>query len=72
MACRDLAQGRLTKQENECIALSVQEFSGLVCVCRREWGRVWSKEYREMDDEKLVRSVTDYMKKWLLLRLKNI
>ncbi len=69
MACRDLAQGRLTKQENECIALSVQEFSGLVCACRREWGRVWSKEYREMDDEKLVRSVTDYMKKWLLLRM---
>lgn len=67
-ACEALQSGRLSKQENECISLSREEFAGLVRECRRTWERVWSKEYREMDDEKLLRNVTDYMKSWLFLR----
>lgn len=66
---RHLRDGRLTRQENECIFLPEQEFSELVHICRMESGHAWSKEYREMDDEKLLRNVTDYMKKWLLLRM---
>ena len=66
--CRDLSDGRLTKQENECISLTREEFAGLVRACRDAWEQVWSKEYREMDDEKLLRNVTDYMKNWLFLR----
>lgn len=64
-----LREGRLTRQENECISLARQEFAELVKGCRREWGRAWSKEYREMDDEKLLCNVTDYMKEWLFLRI---
>lgn len=65
---RDTAAGRLKKQENELIYMTPQEFADTVLLCRREWNGGWSKEYREMDEKRLVENVTEYMKEWLMIR----
>lgn len=64
----EVEAGKLSRQENECVILSQAEFTEMVLSCRRIWENAWSKEYREMDDKKLLENVFDYMKNWLLLR----
>lgn len=64
----EVEAGKLSRQENECVILSQAEFTEMVLLCRRTWENAWSKEYREMDDKKLIENVFDYMKNWLLLR----
>ncbi len=66
-----LSEGRLKKQENECILMKMEEFSVLLEECRREGEKGWSKEYREMDEEKLLENVLEYMKNWLMIRIKG-
>ncbi len=61
-------EGKLEKQENECIVMSKEAFEGLVMDCKNQWERAWSKEYREMDGEKVLENVTAYMRNWLMLR----
>lgn len=63
-----LQEGELVKQDNETITAPRQGFSELILACRKRWGEGWSKEYREIEDTKLVDTVTNYMKNWMLLR----
>jgi hypothetical protein len=65
---QQLQDGILQKQENERIKISVQEFRELILGCRKRWMKAWSKEYREMDLEKMIKNVTEYMLQWMLLR----
>lgn len=65
---KDVEMGKLIKQENECISLRMEEFERIVLACRGNWKDAWSKEYREMDEEKLVENVLEYMKNWLMVR----
>lgn len=64
----EFSEGNLKKQENECISMTREEFAGKILACRREWKSGWSKEYREMDEERLVEHVREYMKHWLMIR----
>ena len=63
-----LREGKLVKQDNETIMTPRQRFSELILECRKRWGEGWSKEYREIEDAKLVDTVINYMKSWMLLR----
>lgn len=65
---QQLDKGKLEKQENECIVLLRETFAELVVDCRNQWERAWSKEYREMDSEKMLENVTEYMRNWMMLR----
>lgn len=65
---KQLAAGKWKKQENECIYLTKKEFAELVWNCRAEWNSAWSKEFREMDEAKLLETITGYMKNWLMIR----
>ena len=60
--------GEVVKQENEMIIDTERQFSELVFLCRQKWSMGWSKEYREMDEGKLVDTVKNYMKEWMLIR----
>lgn len=60
--------GEVVKQENEMIIFTERQFSELVFLCRQKWSMGWSKEYREMDEGKLVDTVKNYMKEWMLIR----
>ena len=75
LVCAEIRQrieaGKLVKQENECISMSGAAFEELVADCKRKWERAWSKEYREMDDGRLLENVKEYMQNWLMLREEN-
>ncbi len=63
-----LAMGELEKMENECISISREKFAELVYECRDEWRMGWSKEFREMDEAKLLETIMKYMEDWLMIR----
>ena len=61
--------GRLQKKENECICLTKKEFADFLFSAKEQWQSGWSKEYRKMEKEKLLRGVLEYMKNWMLLKM---
>lgn len=63
-----LREGKLVKQENEIITITKQSFCDLILECREKWNVGWSKEYREMDEGKLVDVVKNYMESWMFIR----
>lgn len=36
--------------------------------CRKQNIEAWSKEFREMDKEKLTETVLEYMKNWMMIK----
>lgn len=67
----DLAIGKLEKTENERIFMSRKKFADLVHECRDKWLVGWSKEFREMDEKKLLETIVKYMEDWLMIRCEN-
>lgn len=63
----ELYDGKLQKKENECIYLSRNKFDEIVFDCRNQWNDAWSKEFREMDEEKLLDTILEYMEHWMML-----
>ena len=63
-----LQNGKLVKQQNEIITITKQSFSKLILECREKWSLGWSKEFREMDEDKLVDVVKNYMESWMFIR----
>lgn len=57
----------LHRDKRDCIQLSRQEFAALLASCQKKFGAGWSKEFREMQPEKLEKAVFDYMHSWMLL-----
>lgn len=66
-----LEQGEFSTNGNECIDISFGEFEKLVLSCREKWKEAWSKEYREMDECRLLHHVREYMADWMMLRCKE-
>ena len=60
--------GEFTKTDRECIELSAVEFEKLMEECRKQNIEAWSKEFREMDKEKLTETVLEYMKNWMMIK----
>ena len=69
-ACwQDFEKERLEDQEtDETIHVSREEFAALVRTCQKQWREAWSKEYREMDPDRLGAAVKGYMKDWMMIR----
>ncbi len=67
----DLAIGKLEKTENERIFMSRKKFADLVHECRDKWLAGWSKEFREIDEKKLLETIVKYMEDWLMIRCEN-
>lgn len=61
-------RGTLRKRDDETVLLTAREFSDMVFACRERWGEAWSKEYREMEDARLLETILEYMKSWMLIR----
>lgn len=64
---KKLYDEKLQKKENECIYLSRNEFAEIVFDCCNQWNDAWSKEFREMDEEKLLETILEYMEHWMML-----
>ena len=60
-------EGVWMKRQDECIVVSEKEFQKELNDCRDRYSLAWSKEYREMEDEKLLTTVISYMKSWTMI-----
>lgn len=60
--------GKFVPEADGMIRLKAGEFGALVNACRSRFKEAWSKEYREMEPERVERAAKEYMKQWLLLR----
>ncbi len=54
-------------QTDDTIRVSQEEFAALVRKCQKEWREAWSKEYREMEEGRLLAAVKRYMYDWMML-----
>lgn len=61
-------RGSLVPGADEKIPVSEEVFTRLVLDCRDRWREAWSKEYREMEDKKVVAAVKGYMVDWMMLK----
>ena len=60
-------KGIWKKRQDGCIGVSVKEFQEELYHCRDRYKKAWSKEYRDMEDTKLLAAVISYMKSWMML-----
>lgn len=60
-------EGVLFKEQDECVKVSKQQFVSLINLCKGKYDSAWSKEYREMNLDKLVEEIILYMENWMLL-----
>lgn len=63
-----IAKGKLNREENDGISMTREQFAKQVISVRKKWSSAWSKEFREMDEEKLVDTILAYMKNWMMVR----
>lgn len=59
----------LTKEANDIISISIQGFNALTRELKEKNFFGWSKEYREMREEKLCENIIDYMKSYSMLEV---
>ena len=60
-------EGVWMKRQDGCIVVSKKEFQEELYDCRHRYSPAWSKEYREMEDAKLLAAVIPYMKSWMMI-----
>ena len=60
-------EGVWMKRQDGCIVVSKKEFQEELYDCRHRYSPAWSKEYREMEDAKLLAAVISYMKLWMMI-----
>lgn len=53
---------------DDCVSVSEEDFDEMIWKCRNKWQSAWSKEYREMERDKLVKVIKGYMLDWMLIR----
>ena len=54
----------LKREADDCIYIIEDDFKKIVDDCRKKYVSAWSKEYREMNFDKLVNSILNYMRLW--------
>lgn len=59
---------KLNVNDNDTINIPTSKFNGILLNQKRKYQELWSKEYREMSDEKYLLLVKEYMKKWLMIK----
>jgi len=62
-------EGVFTKEQDECIKIEKPQFKSMINLCKEKYSSVWSKEYREMDLDRLVEEAVSYMENWMLLSM---
>lgn len=60
-------KGLWERRPDERILVSREAFKEALLECRGRFRQAWSKEYREMEEGKLLLAVISYMKGWMML-----
>lgn len=56
---------------NKYYEIEKEKFHSFICACRKKYIKGFSKEYREITDNKLVLSAVKYMKDWKMIEEKS-
>ena len=56
---------------DETIIISKERFQDILLKVKMEYQELWTKEYREIQNEKFVSIVKEYMKKWMMIDEKD-
>ena len=64
---RQLEEGIRELDSNGCIEITELDFYNLLRQCHMEFSKGWYKSYREMDLDKLVNEIKEYMMGWKML-----
>lgn len=59
---------RITLKEDDTIVISDNRFKDILLNIKKKYQALWSKEFREMGNEKYIFLIKEYMKKWLMLK----
>lgn len=62
---------KLSVNDNDTINMPTSKFNVILLNQKRKYQELWSKEYREISDEKYLLLVKEYMKKWLMIKEKE-
>lgn len=60
-------RGKWKIDDSGCIRVSESAMWKVILECRDRWKAAWSKEYQEMEEEKLIRTLLEYMEEWMLI-----
>lgn len=63
---REVSEGRLQCGEDGRICMKTEAFDNLLLALRSKWKDTFSKEFREMEQEKLLRTVKSYLISWMM------
>lgn len=64
---RRVREGVFRKKSDECVRIKEEQLDSLIFQCKKKYDSAWSKEYREMEQGKLVEQAVSYMEDWMLL-----
>lgn len=71
LICKEIrckvGRGVIRREQDECIKLNREQLKNLILSCKEKYGSAWSKEYREMEPDRLVEQASSYMENWMLL-----
>ncbi len=62
-----IVKGKMNRDSADIVRISANKFQKQLLRCRQENYEGFSKEYRDMSDEKLVGEVISYMKQWKMI-----
>ena len=69
--CMRAENGPETRDGADVLSVTEGKFEHLILDVRKRWKDAWSKEYREMEPEKLLKQVKTYMESWMMIRCSN-
>ena len=66
-----IVSNKLEKQLNDLVVISSEYLKDLIKECKNRYGTNWSKEYRDMSEDKIYKNVVEYMKEWSFIEEKE-
>lgn len=63
-----IIENQLEKQLNDLVYISKNYFKELIKECKDRYEMNWSKEYRDMPEDKIYKNVVKYMEEWLFIQ----
>ena len=65
---KKIEKGELEKETNDFVYISEKEMKSIIKECRESYSINWTKEYREIGNEKLFTNIIEYMEEWMFLK----
>ena len=66
-----MREKKFEKELNDFLYIYERELKDIIKECRKNYSINWSKEFREMNEEKLFVNILEYMESWLFAERKN-